>query len=296
MAEVRPFLQSVLEGVHIPQSRLDEVIHHYEAFKGISPYNKITRKKKEALTVWLKEKGLATPVYIGLRHASPGFKETFEAMKRDGIEKVIGFVLSSFRCSASFEKYIKKLEEGRAKADASRISVEYTDNFFNHPLFLEAQASQITSKLKGLSREEQEKTYFIFSAHSIPISMSEDSGYADQFLKASSLIAEQLKFSHWVLGYQSRSGNPRDPWLSPDVKEIIQKLDPKKFHQVMLIPIGFLCDNMEVLYDLDTEAKAAAETMDIRYLRASTVMDHPQFIEMMGIQISQKLEPRSVCR
>src|SRR3989338_7866915 len=121
MPEVRPFLESVLEGVNIPQARFDEVLHHYEIFSGVSPYNEITRKQKDALERWLAAKGQRIPVLIGLRHAEPTFRQAFEALKRDGVEHVAGFVLSSFRCFASFEKYIKKVEEGRAMAGASSI-------------------------------------------------------------------------------------------------------------------------------------------------------------------------------
>ena len=290
MAEVRPFLQSVLEGVEIPQSRLDEVTRHYEIFQGASPYNEITKRQKESLEFWLKVRGASLPVYIGLRHALPSFQGVFEAMKHDGVQRVLGFVLSSFRCYASFEKYIKKLEEGRSAARAESIIVDYMENFYDQPLFLEAQISKIRSAVSDLSIENLTKTFFLFSAHSVPVPMSSESGYARQFEKASRQIVQDLKLAHWDIAYQSRSGNPRDPWLEPDVRGFIASLDPSRFRRVVLVPIGFLCDNVEVLYDLDIEAREAVEKKGLIYLRASTVTDHPKFIEMIGGQILQKIE------
>ena len=294
MVELRPFLESVLEGVKIPPARFNEVMHHYEVFNGVSPYNGTTQKQKEALENWFKVKGESMPVYIGLRHAMPSFKEIFEAMKRDGIERAIGFVLSPFRCFASFEKYVKKADEGRAAAGAASLVMEYTDNFFDHSLFLEAQAGKMRSILGRFAKAELERTFFIFSSHSVPVPMSDESGYADQFLKTSSSVTKALGLTHWACGYQSRSlpagRQAAIPWLVPDVKEIVRKMDTKKFHNVMLIPVGFLCDNVEVLYDLDVEAKKTAEDMSLKYFRAQTVMDHPRFIEMMGTQVLQKLD------
>ena len=297
MAEVQPFLNSVLAGAKIPQARLDEVMRHYELFQGRSPYNEVTKKQRQALEIWFKEQMEPLPVFIGYRHSLPDFKEVFEAMRREGVEKVIAFILSSFRCYASYGKYLEKVEEGRAAAGASQIKIECTDNFYDHPFFHEAQADQISKIIKKISPDEIEKTYFLFSAHSVPVEMSrrgDPAGrpYSDQFSAAATGVAERLGLKHWGIGYQSRSGNPKDPWLEPSVVDVIvgahgraPVLDGQKFKNIVLIPIGFLCDNIEVLYDLDVEAKAAAEAQGIHYLRASTVADHPKFIEMMGTQI-----------
>ena len=290
MEQVRPFLESVLEGAKIPQARFDDVMRHYKVFNGISPYNEITQKQKAALENWFRAAGEPIPVYIGLRHASPSFKETFEAMKRDKVNRVIGFVLAPFRCFTSFEKYIHKLEEGRAAAGASVLEVTTLDHFSDHPSFLEAQTDKIKKILAEFSADERERTFFLFSAHSIPVEMSEQSAYADQFLRASSSIAKRLALKHWDCGYQSRSGNPSDPWLAPDVKEIIQKIDSRVYQNVVIIPIGFVCDNVEVLYDLDIETKEAVRGRGLHYFRASTVTDHPKFIEMIGVQALRKIK------
>ncbi len=285
MAEVRPFLQSVLEGVKIPPSRFDEVLHHYEVFDGKSEYNSVTAKQRSALESWFADQNLALNVEMGFRHAAPSMADAFKDLKDKHTEKVIAVVLSSFRCFASFEKYVKKLKEAQNAVGASSIAVEYMPDFYKEPLFIAAQSDKVRTAIGKFSDDELEKTFFLFSAHSIPLTMSEESGYADQFREASSLVAKNLGIVSWDCGYQSRSGNPNDPWLIPDVKQVIRSLDRKKFLNVMLIPIGFLCDNVEVLYDLDVEAKQSAEQAGLRYCRASTVADHPKFIEMLGRQV-----------
>ena len=282
MAEVRPFIQSALEGLRIPEVRFDEVLRHYEAFNGVSPYNSISYKQQQALKNWFEKKGLSPAVYVGFRHTSPTFQEVFQDLIKEGVEKVIVFVLSSFRCPASFEKYVKKIKEAQVLTAAGSIAVEYTENFYKHPLFLAAQADRVRLLMNNLPKQELDKTFFLFSAHSIPVPMSDESGYASQFTEASDLVAKALGISHWGRGYQSRSGDPRDPWLSPDVKAEIERLDKTRFKNIIIIPIGFLCDHVEVLYDLDVDVKKTTEAHGLKYLRASTVADHPKFIEMIG--------------
>jgi len=284
-AEVLPFFQHVLEGVKIPQSRFDEVLRHYDRFDGVSPYNANTYMQKEGLERWFEAKGLPIPVYVGFLYASPNFQNIFEDLKRDGIEKVAGFVLSSFHCYVSFDKYIKKLKIARAAADASSILIEFSENFSKDPLFLEAQRERVKQVLNQTGSPEIEKTFFLFSAHSVPVPMSNKYGYARQFTEASTLIAKDLGLLHWGCGYQSRSGNPGDAWLSPDVRQTIRRLDRAQIKNVMVIPIGFLCDHMEILYDLDVDARRCAEDLGLKYFRSPTVGDHPKFIELIGNQV-----------
>ena len=296
MAEVRPFLESVLEGVRIPPQRFEEVLHHYEAFGGVSAYNAVTYRQQKALERWLNSQNSPLPVAVGFRHCPPSFREVFRAFKKEGVKKVVGFVLASFRSFASFEKYQAKILDGRREAGAENIEIVYTDSFAANTLYLEAQADEVKKTLRSFSEAEKHTTYFLFSAHSIPVVVSEQSisshgaSYASQFLAAGASIAGMLGLNdHWSVAYQSRSGNPHDPWLEPDVKDVVARLDTKKFERVLFIPVGFLCDNVEVVYDLDTEAKKSCEEHGFGYFRASTVADHPKFIEMMGRQILEKL-------
>jgi len=297
VSEIRPFLESVLEGASIPAQRFDAIVHRYEGLNGVSPYNALTELQKKALERWLSSQNASMPVGVGFRHSKPAFRDVFETFKKYQVRKVIGFVLASFRSHASFEKYQMKLSEAQHQAGAESIQIIYTDFFYDHPLYLEAQSERVLEVLKSFSEEEKQATYFLFSAHSIPLAMCEKSCatnskccYGSQFYKASASIAKKLGLGkRWSIAYQSRSGQPTDLWLEPDVKEVIQKLDSKKFKHVFSIPLGFLCDNVEVIYDLDVELKQCCEESNFQYFRASTVSDHPKFIEMMGRQILEKM-------
>jgi ferrochelatase len=280
-SEIRPFLDSVLEGVKIPPARYEAVVHHYEAVGGASPYNAITRRQKDALAAELKKRGADFPVYAGFRHSSPSFADVFRELKQKGFERVVGFVLSSLRSYPSFEKYCERVERGRKEADAEGIEIVYAGDFHQHPLFIEAQAAKI-KKIDG--------AFYLFSAHSIPVEWSEKSGYARQFERASALIAEKLGIKDWSVCYQSRSGNPRDPWLVPDVCDAIAAVDRSRFRELVVTPSGFLSDNVEVLYDIDIEAKNKAVECGFHFTRPETVMDHPSFIRLMADQVQACLK------
>lgn len=298
MAEVRPFLESVLEGIPIRPERFDEVLRHYEAVGGTSAYNSVTTRQKEALEAWLVSQKVAMPVGVGFRHSMPTFRDTFEIFKKQSVKKAIGFVLASFRSSASFEKYQAKMIEAQQQAGAEQIRVVYTDSFAQNPLYFEAQAEKAAEAMKSFSEKEKQETHLLFTAHSIPAATCEKSCeaktqwtcYGSQFCEASAWIAQRLGFENqWSTAYQSRSGNPKDLWLEPDIKESLRRLESKKYKRVLFIPVGFLCDHMEVIYDLDIEAKQWCEGLGLKYFRASTVADHPKFIEMMGRQILEKV-------
>lgn len=287
--EIRPFLDSVLEGVTIPPARYEEVVHHYEAVGGSSPYNAITLRQKNALEAELKKRGTPIQVHAGFRHSSPSFADIFKEFKKNDIRRVIGFVLSSLRSYPSFEKYCERVERGRHEADAGGIEIVYTDSFHQHSLFIEAQADKIRKKLESVPLEPK-KTYYLFSAHSIPEKWDQESGYALQFKKTSERIAKKLGLENWSVCYQSRSGDPKDRWLTPDVGEAIAAIDQKRFSHVAVTPSGFLCDNVEVLFDIDIEAKQKALEHGLQFIRPETVMDHPSFIRLMAESVEKCLK------
>ena len=295
--EVRPFIRSVVEGLKIPEERLQEVEKHYEAIGGRSPFNEITYRQKEALERFLKTRSVTIPVGVAFRHSTPSFRDAFETFKKFGIEKVAGFVLASFRSHISSQGYREKVLQARDLADAGNIQVDFTLPFESDPLYLEAQAERLHEIWDRFTVSERASTHIIFTAHSIPSSLCERSTrenqgqcYGYQFRQAARVIAGLLDLGkNWTCAYQSRSGNPQDAWLDPDVKDVIRGLDKKKFRTVLLVPVGFLCDNVEIIYDLDIEAKKICDGYGLRYARALTVMDHPKFIEMMGRQILERL-------
>ncbi len=289
MEEVRPFLESVLRGVKIPQARFDEVMHHYEVIGGVSPYNAITQRQKAALEKELVRRGADLPVFTGYRHSSPSLADALREMKSRGIEQAAGFVLASLRSYASFQKYTERVEEAKKETGAENITLNYTAPFHENPLFIEAQADEVLKALSRLGDGAKDKTFFIFSAHSIPSVMAAESGYDKQFERTAGLIAQKMNISAWTTAYQSRSGNPRDPWLEPSVEKAVSAVDRGRFENVLLIPSGFLCDNVEVIYDLDREIREHCRTLNLRYERASTVADHPQFIRLAADLIQAAL-------
>ncbi len=295
--EVKPFLKSVLEGTQIPEQRLWEVERHYEAIGGVSQFNGITYRQKEALERHFQSKGMSLPVGVAFRHSTPTFSDAFGMFKKFGVQKVVGFVLASFRSSVSSQRYHEKMDQGRMLADAIQIDVCYTNPFDQHPLYFDAQAERMREAWGSWSVEEKASTFVIYTAHSIPLAMCEQSCqenqrccYGFQFYETASSVSRRLGLGkNWAIAYQSRSGNPKDLWMEPDVKEVIRPLDSKKFKRVLCVPVGFLCDNVEVIYDLDIEAKQYCEQSGFQYFRAPTVSDHPKFIEMMSRQILEKI-------
>ena len=287
--EVRPFLQSVLRGVRIPQERFEAVLSHYERIGNVSPYNALAYKQKKALEKWLRARKADLPVFVGFRHALPSFSDAFLELKKGRFKKIIGIVLSPLGSYASYDKYVEKAEEARRET-ASGIRAEYIGPFWDNALFQEAQAERVEEALREFTAEGRGRTFFLFTAHSIPSEMSEKSGYADQFAGVSAAVAKRLGLKFWDIAYQSRSGAPHEPWLGPDVGEAVRKINPELFKNVAVIPVGFVSDNAEVLYDLDVALAQNVKEAGFRYLRASTVMDHPRFIQMMGELALKKLK------
>ncbi len=289
MDEVRPFLESVLRGARIPQARFDEVVHHYEVIGGVSPYNAVTYAQKKALKAEFARRGVNIPVYVGFRHSSPSLGDVLRQMNQDGIRKVAALVLAPLRSYVSFEKYVERVEEAKCEAQIENIAVTYTEPFHQNPLFIEAQADEVAKVIMSLGPHELEKTFFIFSAHSIPVEMAQKSEYDKHFSDLSRLIAQKIPIGSWCLAYQSRSGNPRDPWLEPSVEKIIKALDRTRYRSVVLVSPGFLCDNVEVIYDLDYECGMLCQELGLSYYRARTVADHPKFIRLAADLLQARL-------
>jgi ferrochelatase len=278
-SEIRPFLDNVTRGRSIPRERLEEVARHYEAMPGgRSPLNALTDAQAAGLRVRL---GGSLRVYVGMRNWHPYLHETLAAMARDGCRRALGVILSAFRCEASWERYMADVATARARV-ASAPEIVYVPPWFEHPRFIAAVADRVRAALLEVPDAERDRTPLIFTAHSIPRTMAEASSYVADFGAAVSAVARRLGHARWLLAYQSRSGGPRDPWLEPDVNETIRDLAKAGERRVVLVPIGFVVDHVEVLYDLDTEARGVAARHGIVYHRAAAVNDHPEFVEMLA--------------
>jgi len=286
--EGKPFLEEVTRGLRIPEARLQEVERHYEQTGGSSPYNAHAFRLLEKLRQSLTAAGVALPVFIGMRNWHPFLKEAMQEIHQRGLRKGLGVILAPHRSPASFEKYLNSLEEAKRQAHAQAIQYEYLKPWHDHPLFIQAQADQVRAALNSLSAEERSAAHLLFSAHSIPLEMAQGCRYEQEFKESSALVAQELRRPVWVAAYQSRSGNPRQSWLEPDVLSVIRQLKGEGKSRALLVPIGFLFDHTEVVYDLDIEARLEAEKMELKYSRASTVMDHPKFVSMFTRLIQEQ--------
>src|SRR6266436_1359687 len=276
--EVRPFLDNVLRGRPIPHERYEEVVHHYDRLGGRSPYNDLTMRQAAALRAELEKKEARIPIAVGMRNWEPYIADAIRTLADGGARRVLGFIMAAHRSEASFERYQANVNDARAALGEIAPEVVYPQPWHDHPLFTTAVASRAREAFSRLDPPERSRARLIFTAHSIPLAMAQAGPYVVQLTQSARIVAAELGIDNWQFAYQSRSGNPLDAWLEPDIKDTLRSLDAKT---AVVVPIGFLCDHLEVLYDLDIEAADVAREAGIRMERAPTVGDHPLFIEMM---------------
>jgi ferrochelatase len=279
--DIRPFLEIVTAGRGIPAERLEEVAHHYELIGGRSPLNELTRRQAAALGRALGQEGIALPVHVGMRNWHPFLHETLAEMKDAGHRRALGIILSSLQTEASWERYAVDVAAARDKVGDGAPEVVFAPMWSDHPLFIAAMAERVDEALSQVPPARRSAAAVVFTAHSVPVAMASGSPYAAQLEAAARSIAEQLDHSRWSVAYQSRSGSPRDPWLEPDIGAAIRDLARGGAADVVVAPIGFVCDHVEVLYDLDVEARAVAADVGMGFHRAATANDHPAFIAML---------------
>src|SRR5208337_1940540 len=236
-------------------------------------------RQASALETSLAHEGLSLPVFVGMRTWKPYLADTMREMAARGMKRAFGFILAAFRSEASWERYQEGVRDAREQVGAAAPEVDYPAPWHDHPLFIRAVAARVSEAIERLSKDEQSRARLIFTAHSIPVAMAAASPYVEQLTESSRLVASALGHESFTLAFQSRSGSPRDPWLEPDIGDAIRKLGGKP---AIVVPIGFLCDHVEVLYDLDVDAARIAREAGVRMERAPTVGDHPLFIQMMA--------------
>lgn len=289
--EIRPFLANVLRGVPVPPGRLEEVARHYETLGGRSPINELTFRQAKSLAALLEREGPRLPVHVGMRYWHPLISETIEQMVHDGVRRAVGLIMAAHDSgAASWGKSVRAVTDALLAAGREAPHVDFTRPCYNHPDFIAAVAEQIRLQLQDIPHAHRHGTPLIFTAHSIPCSMAASSPYVQQLQESCRLAAEASGHPQWRLAYQSRSGDPRQPWLEPDVSEVLRTLAAEGRRSVVLAPIGFVSDHVEVLYDLDVEAKAEADALQIELRRASTVNDHPLYIRALADLVRQRVE------
>jgi len=216
-------------------------------------------------------------------------------MRDDGVRKALAIATSVFSSYSGCRQYLEDIEKARAEVGEGAPLIDKVRSFYNHPLFIEAQAEEVQAALEQIPAERRSACRILFTAHSVPVAMAETSNYQAQLHEACRLVAEQVKFEEWRLVFQSRSGAPGQPWLEPDVGDVLREMGSGQ--DVVVVPIGFISDHMEVLYDLDTEAQAIAAGRGVNMLRAATVGIHPKFVGMLRELILERMglcEPRAI--
>lgn len=289
--DVLPFLENATRGRNVPRERLLEVAEHYQHFGGVSPINAQVRSLIDALRPELLRNGVTLPIYWGNRNWRPMLADTMAEMAEAGVKKALAVVLAAYSSYSSCRQYLEDIEGARETVGPSAPRVDKVRVFYNHPDFITANADRIREALAKLPAEARPKVPLVFTAHSIPQGMADGSRYERQLQETCRLIAEDLGVEpgRWSLAYQSRSGRPSDPWLEPDILDHLRRLHEEGAREVVVQPVGFLSDHMEVLFDLDEEAGELCEEIGLRMERAGTVGSHPRFVRMLRELIRERL-------
>lgn len=289
--DVIPFLENVLRGRNVPRERMLEVAEHYYHFGGKSPINDQNRELIDALTAELKQHDVDLPIYWGNRNWHPMLADTMKQMHADGHRNVLVFVTSIFSSYSGCRQYREDIMKAQAELGLEEsMTFGKIRTFYNHPDFISTMVDRVKDALSELPAEGSDERLILYTAHSIPNAMAETCAYERQLTESSRLISEAVGIENWSLVYQSRSGPPQQPWLEPDVCDVIQEVsDKKSAKQIVLVPVGFVSDHMEVIYDLDDEAATLAKELGLPMSRAKTAGIHPQFITMIRKLIEERL-------
>jgi protoporphyrin/coproporphyrin ferrochelatase len=276
--DIRPFLRHVLAGRPVPPNRIEEVAHHYEVIGGRSPLNQLTAQQAAALAEQLATRGCAIPIALGMWHARPYIADTLQRLAAKGARRILGVVMAAFHDSATLDRYRGAVDAGIAALGLPEFTLQYAASPETLPGFARANADSIRTAFARVPAGLSSGARLVFTAHSVPVNVGEQSGYVARYQTAAQRIALELGAGDYRLAYQSRSGNPRDPWLEPDIGEVIRTEAGSGARALVVAPIGFVCDHVEVLYDLDVEAAQIAKSAGVHFERASAVNSHPEYI------------------
>ena len=283
--EVIPFLENVTRGRGVPRERLEEVAEHYYHFGGKSPINEQNLALIAALEEELRRQQLHLPIYFGNRNWHPYLVDAMGRMRDDGVKKALVFLTSAFSSYSGCRQYRENLAEASASLGPAAPEFDKLRFFYNHPGFVEPLGESLHNACAALNRET---TAVLFTAHSIPLSMARNCRYEAQLQESCRLVAEIGRVPQWELVYQSRSGPPSQPWLEPDVLDRIRQIAEQGIKDVVVLPIGFISDHLEVLYDLDTEAAELCQGLGLGFHRLPTIGTHPRFVSMIVELIKER--------
>lgn len=289
MDDVIPFLENVSRGRHIPRERLLEVAEHYYHYGGVSPINAQNRALIAALEAELDAHGLTLPIYFGNRNWHPMLADTLRRMQDDGVKRALVFATSAFSSYSGCRQYRENVVNALLELGEHEIAFDKIRVFYNHPGYVRPMAETIRAALASFPDERRAGVEVVFTAHSIPESMACNCDYEVQLQEACRLVAEEAGVANWRLCYQSRSGAPHIPWLEPDIIDQLDMLHEAGSNDVIVSPIGFISDHLEVLYDLDDEAKHHADDLGMTMVRGATVGTDPEFVSMIRELIVERM-------
>jgi ferrochelatase len=289
--DVMPFLENVTRGRNVPQERLLEVAEHYYLFGGVSPINEINRTLIGALLQELNAHGPQLPVYWGNRNWHPLLTDIVEQMADDGIRHALAFPTSAFGSYSGCRQYRDDLIAARKQVGDRAPEIDVIRRFYNHPGFIEVMIERTQAALAKLPEEARGTAPLIFTAHSIPMAMARTGPYEKQLHEACRLVAQGVGRSEWTLAYQSRSGPPTQPWLEPDVLTVLREFAARQTAKdVVICPIGFVAEHMEVIFDIDVEAAELCDELKLNMVRTSVANAHPRYVQMIRELILERTE------
>ena len=295
-ADVIPFLQNVTAGRNIPAERLEHVAEHYYQFGGVSPINQQCRDLIAAVEKDFAARGVQLPVYWGNRNWDPYLADTLATMAAGGVTRALAFVTSGYSSFSSCRQYLGDIEAARRQVGAGAPQVDKIRQYFNHPGYIASFAAAATEAVRSLPDGTRDDFDLIFTAHSIPVSMADASGpaggaYQAQLAEAGRLVAAEIGFERpWLLAYSSRSGPPSQPWLEPDINDVLADRAAAGSRAVVVVPIGFVSDHMEVKFDLDVEAAHTADRLGLAFARAATPGTDHSFVSMITDLVCERLD------
>jgi protoporphyrin/coproporphyrin ferrochelatase len=295
-ADVMPFLENVTAGRGVPRGRLEQVAEHYHAFGGVSPINQQCRDLIAAVEKDFAARAVALPVYWGNRNWDPYLADTMRQLAADGVTRALAFVTSAYSSFSSCRQYLDDIEAARAKAGPGAPPVDKIRPYFNHPGFIGSLAAAAAAAASSLPEGTGADYELVFTAHSIPETMAAASGpcggaYQAQLTEAAGLVAAELGHRRpWHLAYCSRSGPPSQPWLEPDINDLLAELAGAGSRAAVVVPVGFVSDHMEVKFDLDVEAAQTAQRLGLAFARAASPGTDPRFVSMITDLVCERLD------
>jgi ferrochelatase len=287
--DVMPFLRNVVRGRDVPEERLQQVAAQYQHFGGRSPINGQCRALMEALATELDRHGPRLPIYWGNRNWHPLLADTLSTMERNGVRRALAFVTSAYASWSGCRQYLEDIDRARREVGEGAPEVDKLRLYYNHPGFVEPVVELTSAAFQRVPEPRRADARLVFTAHSLPRALAATSDYEAQLGETAGLVAERLGRADWTLVYQSRSGPPEQPWLEPDIVDHLRMLAVEGVHDVVVAPIGFVSDHMEVVYDLDLQARSRAVELGLNMIRAATVGTHHRFVRMIRELIEERL-------